>query len=103
MMQIDHFIEFVRDHYASNEPIPLHAPNFSGTENKFVNEALKSTFVSSVGKFVDLSEDIFAKICSSKSAVAVVNGRLAENLLEGSVINTKDASLTRCSHALRIG
>lgn len=77
MMQIDHFIEFVRDHYASNEPIPLHAPNFSGTENKFVNEALKSTFVSSVGKFVDLSEDVFAKLCSSKSAVAVVNGTAA--------------------------
>ena len=77
MMQINHFIEFVRDHYASNEFIPLHAPNLSGTESNFVNEALRSTFVSSVGKFVDLSEDIFSKICSTKSAVAVVNGTAA--------------------------
>ena len=77
MMQINHFIEFVRDHYASNEFIPLHAPNLGVTESNFVDEALKSTFVSSVGKFVDLSEDIFSRICSTKAAVAVVNGTAA--------------------------
>lgn len=76
-MQVEHFIEFVRHHYSSKEFIPLHAPNLGGLEEEYVQEALKSTFVSSVGKYVDLSEDIFAKVCSSKSAVAVVNGTAA--------------------------
>ena len=76
-MQVNHFIEFVRDHYASNEFIPLHAPNLKNDESILVDEALRSTFVSSVGKFVDLSEEIFSKICSTKSAVAVVNGTAA--------------------------
>lgn len=91
-MQINHFIEFVRDHYSSNEFIPLHAPNLSNAESNMVDEALRSTFVSSVGKFVDLSEDIFSKICSTKSAVAVVNGTAALHIalkLAGAGQNTE--------------
>ena len=41
MMQINHFIEFVRDHYSSNEFIPLHAPNLSNAESNMVDEACK--------------------------------------------------------------
>ena len=39
-----------------NQPegfIPLHAPHFGGNEKKYLEECIDSTFVSSVGKFVD--------------------------------------------------
>ncbi|MEO1944490.1 MAG: aminotransferase DegT, partial [Candidatus Thioglobus sp.] len=47
------FIHFVKDIYSTKELIPLHAPQFNGNEKKYLNECIDSTFVSSVGKFVD--------------------------------------------------
>ena len=41
--------------------IPLHEPIFEGNEKKYVNECIKSTFVSSVGKFVDQFEEEISK------------------------------------------
>ncbi|MFT7155101.1 MAG: perosamine synthetase [Parvicella sp.] len=68
------FIQFVRDLYRSKEFIPLHAPVFSGNERKYVMDTLDSTFVSSVGSYVDLSEKMMSEISETKRAVAVVNG-----------------------------
>ena len=45
-------IDFIKQLYGTNEFIPLHAPTFSGNENKYVTETINSTFVSSVGAFV---------------------------------------------------
>ena len=59
------------------EFVPLHEPSFSGNESKYVQECIDSTFVSSVGKFVDRFEKEIADYTGSKYAVAVVNGTAA--------------------------
>lgn len=70
-------VEFVRDTYQTSEFIPLHAPIFNGNEKQYVMETLDSTFVSSVGKFVDEFEQKIETFTGSKKAVATVNGTAA--------------------------
>jgi perosamine synthetase len=60
-----------------NGPLALHEPRFNGNEWSYLKECLDSTFVSSVGKFVDRFEDDLAKFTGAKRAVAVVNGTAA--------------------------
>jgi len=64
-------------HAKENEFIPLHAPNFRGNEKKYLNECIDSTFVSSVGPFVDRAELDLAKYTGSKFAIACSNGTSA--------------------------
>jgi perosamine synthetase len=59
------------------EPVVLHEPRFAGREWEYVKECLDSTFVSSVGKFVDRFEVELAAYTGAKHAVAVVNGTAA--------------------------
>lgn len=70
-------IQAVKDIYATDEFIPLHVPQFLGNEKKYLNEMIDSTFVSSVGKFVDDVEEFTAKYTGTSRAVAVVNGTAA--------------------------
>jgi aminotransferase in exopolysaccharide biosynthesis len=58
-------------------PAVLHEPSFSGNEWLYLKECLDSTFVSSVGKFVDRFEADLAAFTGAKHAVAVVNGTAA--------------------------
>ena len=58
-------------------PVALHEPRFNGNEWLYLKECLDSTFVSSVGKFVDRFEDELAAFTGAKKAVAVVNGTAA--------------------------
>jgi len=74
---IEQFIQFVRDYYQSDGFIPLHEPAFSGNERRYVLDAIDSTFVSSVGKYVDQLEEKFAEFVGSRYAVATVNGTAA--------------------------
>lgn len=67
-------VDFFRDTYKTTDFIPLHAPVFNGNEKKYLLETIDSTFVSSVGPFVDKAEELMAQISGSKKAVAVVNG-----------------------------
>jgi aminotransferase in exopolysaccharide biosynthesis len=67
-------IDFIRDKFKSNDFIPLHYPVFTGNERKYVMEALDSTYVSSVGAYVDIVEKMMADISQTTKAVAVVNG-----------------------------
>jgi perosamine synthetase len=55
----------------------LHEPRFRGNEWIYLKECLDSTFVSSVGKFVDRFEDELAAYTGAKRAIAVVNGTAA--------------------------
>jgi len=55
----------------------LHEPSFTGNEWLYLKECLDSTFVSSVGKFVDRFEDEIVAFTGAKHAVAVVNGTAA--------------------------
>ncbi|WP_299123947.1 LegC family aminotransferase [uncultured Winogradskyella sp.] len=70
-------IKFIREIYDTDNFIPLHEPRFRGNEKKYLNECIDSTFVSSVGKFVDQFEASVAKFTGSKYAVATVNGTAA--------------------------
>ncbi len=74
-MNIPETISFIRDLYGEKEDfIPLHAPTFAGNEKKYLNECIDTTFVSSVGKFVDLFEQKIAEYTAAKQAVVCVNG-----------------------------
>lgn len=70
-------VEFVRDIYQTNDFIPLHKPTFDGNEQKYVLETIQSTFVSSVGKFVDEFEQKIEAYTGTARAVATVNGTAA--------------------------
>ncbi len=73
----DSLIRFIREQYRSNDFIPLHAPVFSGHERQYVMETIDSTFVSSVGAYVDRFERDIATYVGSPSAVATMNGTAA--------------------------
>ncbi len=59
------------------EFIPLHEPRFGKNESRYVQKCIESTFVSSVGQFVDRFEASLAEYTGSRYAVAVVNGTCA--------------------------
>ena len=73
----DDFICFVQDLYSSTDLVPLHEPQFRGNEKKYLLETIDSTFVSSVGKFVDEFELKVAEYTGVKHAIATVNGTAA--------------------------
>ena len=70
----DRLVSFIRDQYRTDEVIPLHAPVFNGRERELLLDTIDSTFVSSVGKYVNRFEADIATLTSSPSAVAVMNG-----------------------------
>ncbi len=70
-------VQFIQNAYNTKEFLPLHEPVFFGNEKKYLNECIDSTFVSSVGKFVDQFEKMVAEYCGAKYAVATVNGTAA--------------------------
>jgi perosamine synthetase len=67
-------IQFIQEAYDTKEFIPLHAPHFGGNEKKYLNDTIDTTFVSSVGAYVDRFEVMMAEISQTQKAVAVVNG-----------------------------
>lgn len=67
-------IRFIKELYGTKEFIPLHEPRFIGNEKKYLEECIDTTFVSSVGKFVDKFEEVTAAYTGSKHAVVCVNG-----------------------------
>ena len=73
----DSLIRFVREQYRSNDFIPLHAPIFAGRERDYVTDTINSTFVSSVGAYVDRFEGDMVAYTGSPRAVATVNGTAA--------------------------
>lgn len=74
MKNIENMVSFVRDHFNTDKFIPLHEPRFRGNEKKYVLETIDSTFVSSVGAFVDQFENMMQDITGASKSVAVVNG-----------------------------
>jgi len=70
-------VQFIREQYRSDDFIPLHAPIFAGHERAYVVDTIESTFVSSVGAFVDRFERDMAAYTASPRAVATVNGTAA--------------------------
>ena len=57
--------------------IPLHAPVITGNEYKYVNDCLKTAWVSSAGKYVNLFEDKIKEYTKAKYVIACINGTSA--------------------------
>ncbi|WP_423736749.1 LegC family aminotransferase [Chitinophaga caseinilytica] len=76
-MDHQHILKYIRQVFGSTEFIPLHAPYFGGNEKKYVLDTIDSTFVSSVGAFVNRFEEMMCEITGARFAVATVNGTTA--------------------------
>ena len=74
---MQNLVNFIQNIYNTKDFIPLHEPRFIGNEKKYLNDCIDSTFVSSVGKYVDMFEEKFAKKVGAKYAIATVNGTSA--------------------------
>ncbi|PHQ90364.1 MAG: aminotransferase DegT, partial [Idiomarina sp.] len=72
-----HLNEFIRSLYKTKDFIPLHAPTFGDQEKSNVLDTIETTFVSSVGKYVDEFEREIERFTESPKAVATVNGTAA--------------------------
>jgi perosamine synthetase len=60
--------------------IPLAAPDLSGNEERYVVEAIRSSWISSLGPYVLKFEQEFASICGAGTSIAVCNGTVALHL-----------------------
>jgi aminotransferase in exopolysaccharide biosynthesis len=76
-MNYESVVQFIKQTFDTDQFIPLHEPRFIGNEKAYLNECIDSTFVSSVGKFVDRFETEFARTVGAKYAIATVNGTAA--------------------------
>ena len=73
----ENVINFIQEAYQTKSFIPLHEPKFVGNEKQYLNECIDSTFVSSVGKFVDEFEQKISDYTGAKYAIATSNGTSA--------------------------
>lgn len=76
-MQEEKIISFIRSLFKTDTFIPLHAPYFGGNEKQYLNACIDSTYVSSVGQFVNTFENSMSEYTGAKHTVAVVNGTSA--------------------------
>ena len=105
---MDQLVSFVREVYGSHEPIALHEPVFTGREKEYVNEAIDSTYVSSIGKFVTRFELDLAAYTGSQQAVATVNGTAALHVAlvtcgvgNGDLVITQSLTFVATCNAIR--
>jgi aminotransferase in exopolysaccharide biosynthesis len=104
----ERLIEFIRDWYSSDEFIPLHAPVFRGQECANINSAIESTYVSSVGSFIQQFEFDMMHYTGSLSAVATVNGTsalhtslLLGGVTTGNLVITQGLTFVATANAIR--
>jgi perosamine synthetase len=71
--------------------IPISRPSITEKEIAYGTEAIRSTWVSSLGKYIDEFEKNFAAFCDAKFGIALMNGTVAIQLsLEASGIKAGD-------------
>lgn len=70
-------IQFIRTRYKTENLISLHEPRFIGNEKKYLNDCIDTTYVSSIGKYVDLFEKNIALYTGAECAIVCVNGTQA--------------------------
>lgn len=100
-------IRFIREQYLSDAFIPLHAPVFPGREREYILDTIESTFVSSVGAYVDRFECDMAAYTNSPRAVATVNGTAALHIAltlagvqEGELVITQPLTFVATCNAI---
>jgi perosamine synthetase len=64
----------------SEDFIPVSEPFLRGNEKKYVMDCLETTWISSLGKYVKLFEEEFAKFCGCSYGASVCNGTVALQL-----------------------
>jgi aminotransferase in exopolysaccharide biosynthesis len=75
---IEKTVSFIRDKFNNeNEIIPLHEPKFIGNEKEYILNALDSSYVSSIGQYVNQFEDLICEYTGSEYVVATINGTSA--------------------------
>jgi aminotransferase in exopolysaccharide biosynthesis len=67
-------VSFIKQQFNTDEFIPLHAPVFNGNEKKYLADTIDSTFVSSVGQYVNKFEEMMCELTGAKYSIAIVNG-----------------------------
>ncbi|XZG70796.1 LegC family aminotransferase [Chitinibacteraceae bacterium HSL-7] len=75
--RLEALVAFARELYGAEGFIPLHAPRFDGNEKAYLLDCIDSTFVSSVGAYVDRFEAMMRDITGAQYAIATVNGTAA--------------------------
>lgn len=60
--------------------IPISKPSITEKEIAYGTEAIRSTWISSLGKYIDQFEKEFATFCDAKYAIALMNGTVAIQL-----------------------
>lgn len=73
-MEYSIITNFIHELYGTGNTVPLAVPVFIGNEKKYLNECIDTTFVSSVGKFVDRFEADIAEYTGARQAVVCVSG-----------------------------
>jgi aminotransferase in exopolysaccharide biosynthesis len=77
MNQHAKIIQFIQELYPDENNIPLHSPRFFGNEKAYLAQCIDTTFVSSVGPFVDRMERDLAAYTGAQYCVSMVNGTAA--------------------------
>ncbi len=100
-------VEFIKTQFPNQDFIPLHEPRFTGNEKKYLLDCIDSTFVSSVGKYVDDFEKQIAAYTGAKYAVAIVNGTAAlhmamivANVKQNDIVITQPLSFIATCNAI---
>jgi perosamine synthetase len=70
-------VSFIKSLYPTENPVPLHAPRFSGNEKKYLMDCIDTTYVSYVGQYVTRFEDEVRQLTGAKYAIAVSSGTAA--------------------------
>ncbi|MBP5540250.1 MAG: LegC family aminotransferase [Bacteroidales bacterium] len=73
-MAYNSIINFIKDLYGNQKFVPLSVPKFIGNEKKYLDDCIDTTFVSSVGQYVDRFEKDMAAYTGAKRAVVCVSG-----------------------------
>ena len=100
-------VDFIQDLYGTREFIPLHEPRFIGKEKEYLIDCVDSTFVSSVGRYVNEFENRICEFTGAKFAIATMNGTAAlhtalilANVEEGDVVITQALCFIATSNAI---
>ncbi len=92
----NNLVHFVREIYSTDEFIPLHEPRFTGNEKKYLLDTIDSTFVSSVGAYVDEFEQKIMQYTGARYAIATVNGTSALHIaLKMAGVESEDEVITQ--------
>jgi len=87
--------------------IPISQPSITQKEIDYVTDAVKSTWISSLGKYIDRFEEDFAAFCGTKYAITTSNGTVALHLAlkamgigEGDEVIVPDLSFIATANAV---